>query len=166
MEWRCKTTASRAGEGAVQPRARAIDDGGFACSVRPEKNNVETVGPPYALGTIDQPAKFVADKTSRTSQDRTPGVSSIPVLGNLFKRKGVTRNTNEILFFITPRITRPDFTATSSGRPANPTIIQPVPMGNPPSNSTPVEPAPQPIVLQAPGLAAPEAVPVQLPKKP
>ena len=33
-----------------------------------------------------------------------PGLSKIPILGNLFKRKGVSRNTNEILFFITPRI--------------------------------------------------------------
>jgi type IV pilus assembly protein PilQ len=104
----------------------------------------------------------------RSSQDRTPGVASVPLLGNLFKRKGVTRNTNEILFFITPRITRPDYaTATPAGRGTNPTIIQPVPMGNPPSNSTPVEPAPQPIILQAPGLTKPEAAEVvETPKKP
>ena len=102
----------------------------------------------------------------RSSQDRTPGVSSIPVLGNLFKRKGVQRNTNEILFFITPRISRPDFAnANPANREKNPTIIQPVPMGNPPSNSTPVEPAPQPIVLQAPGMTKPEAVEVEAPKK-
>ena len=42
-------------------------------------------------------------------QFRTPGVSRIPILGNLFKRKAVSRTTNEILFFITPRIYRPDF---------------------------------------------------------
>lgn len=73
----------------------------------------------------------------RESQDRTPGLSRIPLLGNLFKRKGVQRNTNEILFFITPRIYRPDYTATpgaSGTRPAA-TIIQPVPLGNPVSNS-------------------------------
>ena len=50
------------------------------------------------------------------SQDRTPGVASIPLLGNLFKRKGVTRNTNEILFFITPRITRPDYATANPGK--------------------------------------------------
>ena len=54
MEWRCKTTTSRAGEGAVQPRTQAIDDGRFSCSIRPEKNNVETIGLPNAPGTIDQ----------------------------------------------------------------------------------------------------------------
>jgi type II secretory pathway component GspD/PulD (secretin) len=89
----------------------------------------------------------------RNSQDRTPGAASIPLLGNLFKRKGVIRNTNEILFFITPRISRPDWgTANTSGRPKPPTIIQPVPMGNPASNSTPVEPTPNPVVLAAPGM--------------
>jgi type IV pilus assembly protein PilQ len=73
----------------------------------------------------------------RENVDRTPGVSRIPLLGNLFKRKGVKRETNEILFFITPRIARPDFatTAGSSGTRPNATIIQPVPMGNPVSNS-------------------------------
>jgi type IV pilus assembly protein PilQ len=73
----------------------------------------------------------------RENVDRTPGVSKIPLLGNLFKRKGVKRDTNEILFFITPRIARPDFDAVagSSGTRPNATIIQPVPMGNPASNS-------------------------------
>jgi type IV pilus assembly protein PilQ len=73
----------------------------------------------------------------RENVDRTPGVSRIPLLGNLFKRKGVQRDTNEILFFITPRISRPDFavTAGASGTKPNATILQPVPMGNPMSNS-------------------------------
>jgi type IV pilus assembly protein PilQ len=42
-------------------------------------------------------------------QFRTPGLSQVPIVGNLFKRKAVSRTTNEILFFITPRIYRPDF---------------------------------------------------------
>jgi type IV pilus assembly protein PilQ len=72
----------------------------------------------------------------RESQDRTPGLASIPVFGNLFKRKGVQRNTNEILFFITPRITRPDYAMVNqSGAPRSGPIVQPVPLGNPPSNS-------------------------------
>ena len=40
--------------------------------------------------------------------NRTPGVSSIPIIGNLFKRKTVRRDYDEILFFITPRIVRPE----------------------------------------------------------
>jgi len=82
------------------------------------------------------------------TQNRTPGVGSIPILGNLFKRKLVTRQSNEILFFITPRIYRPDFMgrptagAVSTGTRTT-TIAQPVPKGNPPSNSTPQQQQPQ-----------------------
>ena len=78
----------------------------------------------------------------RENQDRTPGLSKIPILGNLFKRKGVSRNTNEILFFITPRIYRPDYATApgSSGVKSSATILQPVPLGNPSSNSTVTEP--------------------------
>ncbi|HTK27507.1 MAG TPA: type IV pilus secretin PilQ, partial [Pyrinomonadaceae bacterium] len=67
----------------------------------------------------------------RESQDRTPGLWKIPVLGNLFKRKGITRNTNEILFFITPRVVRPegDNRPGQSGVKTNQTILQPVPLG-------------------------------------
>jgi len=73
----------------------------------------------------------------RENQDRTPGLSRIPLLGNLFKRKGVSRNTNELLFFITPRIYRPDTQGnqTSSSGTRSTTILQPVPLGNPASNS-------------------------------
>lgn len=99
----------------------------------------------------------------RQNQDRTPGLGSVPVLGNLFKRKGIQRNTNEILFFITPRIMRPDTLVGSPNTTAPRTmapIIQPVPLGNPPSNSnqTPVPDQTQPGVFQSPGLTRPEAV--------
>ena len=99
----------------------------------------------------------------RESQDRTPGLSNIPVLGNLFKRKGVQRNTNEILFFITPRISRPDYAAvTQNGTAPKPlTILQPVPMGNPPSNSQPVGETPNPVT---PSPVKPEAAPVKTDK--
>ena len=74
------------------------------------------------------------------TQNRTPGLSSIPVLGNLFKRKAITRNTDEILFFITPRIYRPDYQGRRvDSEPAtgtrSVTIPQPVPLGNPSSNT-------------------------------
>jgi type IV pilus assembly protein PilQ len=106
----------------------------------------------------------LADQDATTRQ-RTPGVASIPIIGNLFKRKLVTKNSTEILFFITPHIYRPDY----FGRPTNTTpqsgprtqsVPQPVPLGNPQTNtSTPNEsqqpeksPAtsPQPNVLGAP----------------
>ncbi|MFL6215799.1 MAG: type IV pilus secretin PilQ [Blastocatellia bacterium] len=44
--------------------------------------------------------------TEGSSINRTPGLSRLPVLGELFKRRTVRRDTDEILFFITPRIVR------------------------------------------------------------
>jgi type IV pilus assembly protein PilQ len=81
----------------------------------------------------------LADTEGETRQ-RTPGLASIPVVGNLFKRKLTTRQSSEILFFITPHIYRPDYqgrptTGTISNGPRTTTISQPVPLGNPPSNT-------------------------------
>ncbi|HEY0006451.1 MAG TPA: type IV pilus secretin PilQ [Pyrinomonadaceae bacterium] len=97
----------------------------------------------------------LADSEGETQQ-RTPGLGGIPVIGNLFKRKLTTRNSNELLFFITPRIYRPDYqgrptSGTVSTGTRTTTISQPVPLGNPPSNTpTPTQlqrqesnPAPQ-----------------------
>jgi type IV pilus assembly protein PilQ len=74
------------------------------------------------------------------TQNRVPGLASVPVLGNLFKRKSVTRNTDEILFFITPRIYRPDYQGRRiendpATGPRSVTIPQPVPLGNPSTNT-------------------------------
>lgn len=88
------------------------------------------------------------------ARSSTPGLSKIPILGNLFKNKTVQRNTNEILFFITPRIYRPDYegnpTAGKVGTGTRTTtLIQPVPLGNPASNSgaQPTAPTIQPSVI-------------------
>jgi len=115
--------------------------------------------------------------TEGETQQRTPGLASLPVVGNLFKRKLTTRQNSEILFFITPHIYRPDYQgrptagAVSNG-PRSVTIPQPVPLGNPPSNTpTPTQlqqqptspqpttttPAPQPTLLPAPTATAPAA---------
>ena len=87
--------------------------------------------------------------TEAEAQQRTPGLASIPVVGNLFKRKLTTRQNSEILFFITPHIYRPDYqgrptagTVTNGQRSI--TIPQPVPLGNPPTNT------PTPTQLQQP----------------
>ncbi|MGH9959809.1 MAG: type II and III secretion system protein, partial [Pyrinomonadaceae bacterium] len=101
----------------------------------------------------------LADTEGETRQ-RTPGLASIPVLGNLFKRKLTTRNSSEILFFISPHIYRPDYqgrptTGAASTGPRITTIPQPVPLGNPQSNTpTPTQLQQQP---QNPGqpLSAP-----------
>src|SRR3989454_4433111 len=110
--------------------------------------------------------------TEGTTANRTPGLACIPVLGNMFKRKLITRSNSEILFFITPHIYRPDYQGrpvaggTSTG-PRVTTIPQPVPLGNPPSNTpTPTQlqlqqqqTAPQttPQLLSAPAPNAPPA---------
>ena len=119
----------------------------------------------------------LADNEGETQQ-RTPGLASIPVLGNLFKRKLTTNSSREILFFITPRIYRPDY----QGKPINvppisaprtTTISQPVPLGNPQSNTptptqlqqqqnAPVQPSPNQLLNPAPTLpdaSAPSARP-------
>jgi type IV pilus assembly protein PilQ len=57
--------------------------------------------------------------TEGETQQRTPGLASIPVLGNLFKRKLTTSANREILFFITPHIYRPDY----QGKPTTLTPI-------------------------------------------
>lgn len=93
------------------------------------------------------------------ARSSTPGLSRIPILGNLFRNRTTQRNTNEILFFITPRIYRPDFAGNqTSGKVGDSTrsttLVQPVPLGNPPTNSdmpggnpTPQQPVVQPIVI-------------------
>ena len=93
----------------------------------------------------------------REGQNRTPGLASLPILGHLFKRKVTDRTTNEILFFITPRISRPDYSAAAQPgtAPKGPTIIQPVPMANPASNSSPV-PVATPVLFPSPGLTPPD----------
>lgn len=78
--------------------------------------------------------------TEGETQQRTPGLASIPILGNLFKRKLTTRGTDEILFFITPRIYRPDYqgrpiSGTLSNGTRTTTISQPVTPGNPSTNT-------------------------------
>ena len=82
----------------------------------------------------------VMGENETTTKNRTPGIADLPLLGNLFKRKTVTQGSSEILFFITPRIYRPDYngrpvtTAVSTSNRTN-TIPQPVPLGNPQSNT-------------------------------
>jgi type IV pilus assembly protein PilQ len=103
--------------------------------------------------------------TEGEAQQRTPGLASIPIVGNLFKRKLTTRQNSEILFFITPHIYRPDYqgrptAGTVSNGQRSTTISQPVPLGNPPSNTpTPTQlqqqpqsttPSTQPQLMSAP----------------
>jgi type IV pilus secretin PilQ/predicted competence protein len=40
------------------------------------------------------------------TEDKVPGLGSLPIVGNLFRRTSVTKNTQEVLFFITPHIVK------------------------------------------------------------
>ena len=42
----------------------------------------------------------------QTTQDRTPGLHRVPLLGWLFKRDTLTDENRELLIFITPKIAR------------------------------------------------------------
>ena len=105
--------------------------------------------------------------TEGTTRQRTPGLASIPILGNLFKRKLITRQNSEILFFITPHIYRPDY----HGRPIAGTvsegqrttrISQPVPMGNPQTNT----PTPTQLQQQQQQQSAPQGLEAPAPNAP
>ena len=45
-------------------------------------------------------------RSETTTEDKTPGVSNIPLLGWLFKRTDNRNESQELLIFITPRIIR------------------------------------------------------------
>jgi pilus assembly protein CpaC len=47
------------------------------------------------------------DNETTDSWSKVPGISSIPVLGNLFKTRAVKKSNSELLILITPEIVRP-----------------------------------------------------------
>jgi type IV pilus assembly protein PilQ len=108
----------------------------------------------------------LADTEGETRQ-RTPGLASIPIVGNMFKRKLTTRQSSEILFFITPHIYRPDYqgrptAGTISTGPRTTTISQPVPLGNPSSNT----PTPTQLQQQQPSPQVPQGLNAPTPNAP
>lgn len=61
--------------------------------------------------------------TEASTNTRTPGVARVPFLGELFKRRSLDRSSTELLFFVTPRIYRPE---TYGAQTAPPSPAQPV----------------------------------------
>jgi type IV pilus assembly protein PilQ len=41
-----------------------------------------------------------------STEDRVPGLGSLPILGHLFRRNATLRDNREIMFIVTPRIVR------------------------------------------------------------
>jgi type II secretory pathway component GspD/PulD (secretin) len=111
----------------------------------------------------------VISDTEGDTLQRTPGIASLPIIGNLFKRKLTTKLSSEILFFITPHIYRPDYqgrptTGTVSTGPRSVTIPQPVPLGNPSSNTpTPTQLQQQQQQQTAPQTTTPATTPQLMP---
>ena len=100
-----------------------VEDGAVLLSVIAENNDVSTlrtVGGTPGINTQSATAVVLVPDGGTTvlgginidqenqSEARTPGLSRIPLFGNLFKRRNTNRDTQEILFFITPRIFRPE----------------------------------------------------------
>jgi type IV pilus assembly protein PilQ len=79
------------------------------------------------------------DSESNT-QNRTPGVSRVPLLGELFKRRTVSRQADEILFFVTPRIVRSEGEAAPNAG-AERSSASPVPSPEQKTIASPVAPA-------------------------
>ncbi|HKR30435.1 MAG TPA: type II secretion system protein GspD, partial [Terriglobales bacterium] len=46
----------------------------------------------------------VIQTTDSVNTDQVPVLGSLPILGNLFRRRAVNTSTQELIFFITPRI--------------------------------------------------------------
>lgn len=123
-----------------------VEDGAVLLSVIAENNDVSalrTVGGTPGINTQSATAVVLVPDGGTTvlgginidqenqQENRTPGLSRIPLFGNLFKRRNTNRDTQEILFFITPRIFRPELvglTQESSLR-SNDITITPVIVG-------------------------------------
>ncbi len=62
----------------------------------------------------------VLNDTETNDVFRTPGISRLPLLGELFKRRSLSRTTGELLFFITPRIGRGENILSGGEPPVSP----------------------------------------------
>jgi type IV pilus assembly protein PilQ len=125
-----------------------IEDGAVLLSVLAENNSVSalrTVGGTPGIDSQRATAVVLVPDggttvigginidTESQAEDRTPGLARIPIFGNLFKRKQANRDTQEILFFITPRIFRPELVGLSTEttlRSSDITIAPSIPAGS------------------------------------
>ena len=60
------------------------------------------------------------DRRTTDLYSKTPGIASVPILGQLFKSKGVTHSDNELIVIVTPTIIDP----LTAGKP----IVEPKPI--------------------------------------
>jgi type IV pilus assembly protein PilQ len=82
----------------TQPEGAPLGNGNFELSTQQTTTQVlVSDGATVVIGGVIQ-----TTNTVNTSQ--TPVLGSIPWLGNLFKERSVSTSTNELIFFITPKI--------------------------------------------------------------
>ncbi len=122
--------------------ANAVNFNGFlipALATRRVETNVElSEGQSFVIGGL-------LDQRLTETMSKIPGLASIPILGNLFKSKDVTKNRTELIVMVTPEITQP----------LNPGDPSPVPV-MPKEFLVPIVPEVHKDTA-APGGAAPEA---------
>jgi type IV pilus assembly protein PilQ len=85
---------------------------------------------------------------------RTPGLSKVPLVGELFKRRSTRRDFSEILFFITPRIVRQDGTVgprTAPQRSSTEGVQNPAGVQRAAGSTTPAQKPAQPVQANAAG---------------
>ena len=63
------------------------------------------------------------DRRTTDQLSKTPGIASIPIIGHLFKSKGVNLSTTELIVIVTP--TTVDPLTDNTGAPAEPTPVRP-----------------------------------------
>ena len=67
------------------------------------------------------------DRRTTDQYSKTPGISNIPILGKLFKSKGINLSTTELIIIVTPEIVDPlnDSQNDSPALPAEPVPVRP-----------------------------------------
>jgi pilus assembly protein CpaC len=84
--------------------ANAVNFNGFtipALATRRVETNVELAeGQSFVIGGL-------LDQRLTETMSKIPGLASIPVLGNIFKSKEVTKNRTELIVLVTPELTTP-----------------------------------------------------------
>src|SRR5580704_14909788 len=104
--------------------ANALSFNGFtipALSSRKMETNIELgEGQSFVIGGL-------IDRRVTETISRIPGVSSIPILGNLFKTKEVDRNNTELIVMVTPEITMPIQPGENKSGPVMPRDFMVVP---------------------------------------
>lgn len=62
------------------------------------------------------------DRRTTDSLSRTPGIANVPLLGALFRSKGINLSTSELIVVVTPTVIDP---LTDSAAPAEPATVRP-----------------------------------------